>query len=505
MSSPTGPTGHEREPDRAALDELERAFARRAEGVVVSRPAPQQSNAGPDDASATLLGGADVDASSVPEDLPSLDEIQSMGDPRSSDVGAPPARPSAPRTIRIDDYSGSVVIEDEPIGGEPPPEVAPSTPTDDASATLLGGAVVDAGLGAVGDVDMGAVGDADMGAVGDVGTGAVEDVGLGAVGDAGTGAVEDVGTGAVGDAGTGAVSIVAIDDEGLPDAVYVEGSLDRSGSRSIVFIEDDAADDAFVPESGRDVRRGIEPRMRERRVAVKRAQGRKRLKWAAVVAGVVVVVVGTLAVLGSPLFAIKADQLVVTGNVYADPERVQAVVDDLVGTPVLLADTQRAERELEAIPWVAAARVRTDFPHGATIEIREREAMATYRGPDLRFRVLDREGRVLDVIENYPLAYVLLEGPDPVDLEPGEFAPRGYAAAAELAKNLTGSVRGSVSSIEVTADGSRLVMHLDGDVDVRFGEARDLFAKLVRLETVLSSGGGQGPRVIDVSTSEVTL
>ena len=301
------------------------------------------------------------------------------------------------------------------------------------------------------------------------------------------------------------VSIVAIDDEGLPDAVYVEGSLDHSGSRSIVFIEDDDADDAFVPESGRDIRRGIEPRMRERRVAVKRAQGRKRLKWFALVATIVVVVVGTLAVLGSPLFAIKADQVVLTGNVYADPARVEAVVDDLVGTPVLLVDTQGVERELEAIPWVDAARVRTDFPHGVTIEIREREAMATYRGPDLRFRVLDREGRVLDVIENYPLAYVLLEGPDPVDLEPGEFAPRGYAAASELAKNLTGSVRGRVRSIEVTADGSSLVMHLDGDVDVRFGEARELLVKLVRLETVLSAGDAQGPGVIDVSTSEVTL
>ncbi len=446
MSSPTGPAGHEREPDRATLDELERAFAERAEGGVVSRPTSQPSNVGPDDASATLLDGADADASSassVPEDLPPLDEIQSMGDPLPSDVGTPAAPPAAPRIIRIDDYSGSVAIEDEPLGDDP--VAAEAEP-----ASTTGGNAVDG---------------ADM----------------------------------------DAVPIVAIDDEGLPDAVYVEGSLDRSGSRSIVFIEDDAADDAFVPESGRDVRRGIEPRMRERRVAVKRAQGRKRLKWAAVVAGIVVVVVGTLAVLGSPLFAIKADQLVVTGNVYADPERVQAVVDDLVGTPVLLADTQRAERELEAIPWVAAARVRTDFPHGATIEIREREAMATYRGPDLRFRVLDREGRVLDVIENYPLAYVLLEGPDPVDLEPGEFAPRGYAAAAELAKNLTGSVRGSVRSIEVTADGSRLVMHLDDEVDVRFGEARDLFAKLVRLETVLSAGGVQGPRVIDVSTSEVTL
>ena len=73
--------------------------------------------------------------------------------------------------------------------------------------------------------------------------------------------------------------MISIEADDLPDAVYVEGSLDGGGTGSIVFIEDDVAADALTPESDRDLRRGIEPRMRERRLAVKRAQGRKRLKW----------------------------------------------------------------------------------------------------------------------------------------------------------------------------------------------------------------------------------
>src|SRR5690606_25456851 len=147
------------------------------------------------------------------------------------------------------------------------------------------------------------------------------------------------------------------------------------GSRSIVFIEDDDTGDTVAPEAGRDGRRGIEPRMRERRVAVKRAQSRKRLKWAVLAAVVVIVGVAGLAVLGSPLFAVQADQLTVTGNVYTDPDRLDEIVDDLVGTPTLRVDTQRLERELEAIPWVERARVTVDFPHSATIDIRERAAM----------------------------------------------------------------------------------------------------------------------------------
>ncbi len=299
--------------------------------------------------------------------------------------------------------------------------------------------------------------------------------------------------------------VIAIDDDDLPDAVYVAGNLERSGTRSIVFIDNDDTGDTIAPDAERDVRRGIEPRMRERRAAVRRAIGRKRLRVILLVFMIVVVGVGALAVLGSGLFAVNAENVRVFGAVYADEEQVQAVVDDLVGTPTLRADTQAAEAALEEIPWVDEARVRVSFPNSATIEIREREAWTTYQGPDQRYRVLDRDGRVLAVLDGYPIAYLLLAGPDPVDLEPGDFTPQGYAAASELAKNLTGSIRGQVSFVSVTADGSQLSIFLDDGTEVRFGAARDLFNKLLRLETTLANNPERVVGVIDVSTSEVTL
>jgi cell division protein FtsQ len=298
--------------------------------------------------------------------------------------------------------------------------------------------------------------------------------------------------------------VISIADADLPDAVYIEGRLDREGNRSIVFIEDDDTGDALVPESERDIRRGIEPRMRERRLAVKRMLARKRLKWVIAIVVVVLIGVGTLALLGSSLFAVRADQVTVTGNVYTDTEQLQEIIDELVGTPALLVDTTRAERDIESIPWVHDAKVTARFPHAVSIEISEREAMTTYQGPDGRYRVLDAEGRVLDVLDMYPFAYVLLRGPDPVDLDAGEFAPTGYAAASLLAKNLTGSVRTQVDHIEVNADGSSLTLWLDDGTEVRFGEGRDILAKLIRLETVLSSDDDRESTVIDVSTRVVT-
>ena len=302
----------------------------------------------------------------------------------------------------------------------------------------------------------------------------------------------------------GGVISISVDDE-LPDPVYVEGNLDREGGGTIVIIENDESGDTLAPESERDLRRGIEPRLRERRVAVKRAQGRRRLRRVLLVVGVIVLVVGALAVLGSPLFAVREGDVEIYGAVYSRGEEFDAVVDEAVGTPVLRLDTTRIEDELEAIPWIEQAQVTARFPHRLTIDVRERAAVSTYQGPDGRFRVLDRDGRVLDVIEDgYPYAYVLVGGPDAVDLEPGEFAPQGYAAASELAKNLTSSVRGKVVRIDVVSDGSRLTIELDDGSTVFFGEARDILAKLVRLEAVFANGEDREPGLIDVSTSDVT-
>jgi cell division septal protein FtsQ len=344
-------------------------------------------------------------------------------------------------------------------------------------------------------------------------------------------------------------TVITITDDDLPDAVYLSGDPiarvaadlaertagdsadvdanattvgkvrpavsvvrpgeDAADDRAVVFIDDDDTGDTLTAAAGRsrriDERPGMEPRLRDRRIAVRRAAGRRRLRWFVVVGAIAVVIVGALALLGSPLFSVEADQVRVTGDVYTSPERLQQVIDDLVGTPTLTVDTQAAEEALEAIPWVDEARVRTHFPRGVSIEIRERHPLATYQGHDGQFRVIDRDGRVLDVLQGQPIAYMLITGPDPVNLAEGEFAPVGYSAAAELVRNLTPGVRGRVASMSVSADGSDLRLLLLDGPEIRFGAANDLLTKLVRLETVLPTVADQPVTVIDVSTPEVTL
>jgi len=303
----------------------------------------------------------------------------------------------------------------------------------------------------------------------------------------------------------GTISIIGDD---LPDASYLDDELERDSSGSgPVFIDDDGSSDAVLPKDAST--RGIEPRIRQRRIGVKRAENRRRLWWLALVGAVLVVAISVLALLGSSLFAV--DQVQVTGNVYTNQEALDAVIDDLSGTPVLLVDTDEIEAEIERIPWVEDARVRTSFPDSASIEIRERTPQAAMMGTDGLARVLDADGRVLDLVEGQPLALVWISGPGTLDVAPGQFASIGYSSAASLVTKLTPEIRSRVESMLVTSDGADLVLILTSDrgpIEVRFGSAvgeNAQIEKLVRLQRTLDDIGTKPVTVIDVSTSEVTV
>ncbi|MGI9644824.1 MAG: cell division protein FtsQ/DivIB [Ilumatobacteraceae bacterium] len=308
---------------------------------------------------------------------------------------------------------------------------------------------------------------------------------------------------------SGGVTIAIGAEDDFVDTVYLDDELARGDdSAGTVFIDDDGSGDAIAPKDATS--QGIEPRMRQRRIGVARAAGLRRLKWVAVVVAVLAVIVAGLAVLGSSIFSVE--EVAVTGNLYTDSDALDEVVEDLEGTPVLLVDTGDAERRLEAIPWVEDARVRTEFPDRVTIEIRERSPVATMRGIDGLFRVLDREGRVLEVIEGQPVAVVLIAGPGTLDLGQGEFAPVGYASASSMVLKLTPSVRARTEAMVVTEDGSDLRLYLTRDegppVEVRFGSAigdGDQIEKLVRLESRLEDLDDPTVTIIDVSTIEVTV
>lgn len=275
-----------------------------------------------------------------------------------------------------------------------------------------------------------------------------------------------------------------------------------SETTKTVFIDDDSKIGEIVGSAEGARRSGIEPKLRQRRAAVHKARGRRRLRWVVAVALVLVLVIAGLAVLGSSLFSIES--VSVSNAVYSRDE-LRPIIDDLTGEPTLRADTGAFEESIERIPWVEEARVDTKFPDSASIEIRERVPAAAFLGGDSRFRVIDTEGRVLDVVNGQPVDFMLVRSENPPSPEAGEFTSAGFVAAAAMARALTPAVRPITEVIEVANDGSDVRLQLTGGTEVRLGSGDDLVDKLARLETVLDMDDDRLPARIDVSTDKVTV
>ena len=137
------------------------------------------------------------------------------------------------------------------------------------------------------------------------------------------------------------------------------------------------------------------------------------------------------------------------------------------------------------------------------VDVRERRPLATFAGSDGRYRVIDREGRVLDVIESRPVDYMLLTGPGP-DTDPGDMAGEPFAIAAQLVAALPAEIRTVTESASVDASTGDLGLHLTPNVDVHLGGIDRIDAKLARLLQRVREGL-DGVTRIDVSSDGISV
>ncbi|MBU3688277.1 MAG: hypothetical protein B7C54_07670 [Acidimicrobiales bacterium mtb01] len=270
------------------------------------------------------------------------------------------------------------------------------------------------------------------------------------------------------------------------------------GGKTRFVISDD---DRGAPEKGSRAAPIGRARFRERRIAVRRAAGRRRLRWVVVVGGVVAVALVVLVLLASPILSIR--KVDVEGVVYADPERVGEVVASLKGDPILTADLSGAESDLEAIPWIKAARVSMHLPSRVMIQIAERTPMAFFRAVDGFNRVIDIDGRVLDVIEGDPVDYPPIRGTGP-NLTPGDLVGQPFLGAVQLLNALPRDLRLRVIAAAASPEGE-LSLELTDGVTVLFGRPEGFQDKLVGVVNEIKRQGSRSYSVIDVSTGEPSV
>ena len=262
--------------------------------------------------------------------------------------------------------------------------------------------------------------------------------------------------------------------------VVIDDDLDR-----VVIVDDDRPDPTFEERQRRSRRR-------------ERLQKIKWLKLAGVIVASVVVVIALLA---SPIFAIRS--VTIEGNVYTSKEVLVAVTKTLKGASVFTVNTRRARELLLADSWVSDVRITTRFPGRALVEIAERIPIIWYVGDDQKARIVDARGHVIAVLAGWPTKYLRVGGVGP-SLEAGAVADDVYRAAAQLVLALPDELRPLVKSLEVSA-GGELAMSLAGGTLVRFGPPNDLQNKLVAVVVLLRRQNPSTLAVIDVSTGEPTV
>jgi cell division protein FtsQ len=235
----------------------------------------------------------------------------------------------------------------------------------------------------------------------------------------------------------------------------------------------------------------IDPRIRDRRVEVKRAEGRRRLRKvgaALVLLGLATAAVGAAF---SPLLDIDRVRVVGQHGDAARAAEVRAAADAEVGSPLLFADTGAIEERVEALPWVANARVARHFPGTITVSVSPRTPVAWAAAADGTVRVVDRSGRVVATALTPPPGLLQLLGVDP-----SSTADTVAPIAARVAGAVPADIRAGVAGVVVEHD--QAVLRLVNGTEVRLGAPRGVPAKARAAAAVLGSLTVGVPSYVDV-------
>ncbi len=144
-------------------------------------------------------------------------------------------------------------------------------------------------------------------------------------------------------------------------------------------------------------RLAIDPRIRQRRVAIRRSQGRKRLLWLGGATALLMLVVLVVGLAHTPWFGAQA--ISVTGS---HPRTPDSAIVDAAGLehhpPLISVNPGAVARRVESLPFIASAKVKRNWPDGVQIAVTERAPVVQMAGPGTSWSLLDGHGRTLQQV-----------------------------------------------------------------------------------------------------------
>jgi cell division protein FtsQ len=235
----------------------------------------------------------------------------------------------------------------------------------------------------------------------------------------------------------------------------------------------------------------VDPRLRDRWIAVRREEGRRRLRVVLIAVGVVLAVATAWVVVASPF--LDVDRVVVKGNARMISADIEAAAQIHRGDAMVWIDGGAAVRRVDALPWIRAAHVAREWPGTVTITVTERSAVGwvdTGTGAAL----VDGTGRVLERVSQAPVDVPQIAGPKIVPPVGATIEP---VIGARVAGRLLGLARAGTRTITLSPSG--VVLGLQNGPDIRLGEPTDVMLKVRASLAVLAALDGAPVAYIDAS------
>jgi cell division protein FtsQ len=250
-----------------------------------------------------------------------------------------------------------------------------------------------------------------------------------------------------------------------------------------------------VTDAGTDVA-PIDPRLRARRIAVRRDEGRRRLRRLTGLGITAAAIVLAVAITRSPV--LDVDRVEVVGVMHTPVDAVQRATGIRRHAPMTDVDLDRARREVLALPWVSTVSITRSWPASVRVVITERTAVAVVTAGQAGFALVDGSGRVLELSAAPPEGFMLLANV-PAPGAPGSTIDASAADALSVARSMPAALRPKVSTVAAEVDG--VVLRLVAGGIVRLGPATDLAVKLRDAETMLTDVDTTDLCAIDVQVA----
>ena len=242
----------------------------------------------------------------------------------------------------------------------------------------------------------------------------------------------------------------------------------------------------------------MDPRIRERRIEVKRAVGRRRMR-ALIVAGSVIVAAGLVfLVVNSPF--LDVDRVEIVGAKHLTSNEVRAAARVHRHDALLFVHADAAARRLESLPWVERASVRREFPGTVRIVITEYVPVAYVRAGTGAVLLAENGRAIARVSAPAPSSGIEIRG---VRRAPTVGELLSPPEAAGIVPQLPPAL--AQQTVAVNVGGNGIALDLARGGAIRLGDASDLDAKAAAALAVLARNGSTSFAYIDVSTPDTPV